>query len=95
MNKNLIILSIVFLLVVGLSGCNETSSPFESDEDKIIGNWINSSLFEGSTRTLTYIFLSDKTLEYIVYYEDEMIRVNGTWNIVDNKLVFTNNEGKF
>ena len=76
-----------------MSGCNKTSSPLKSEEDKIKGNWINSSPFEGSTRTVTYIFLSDKTLEYIVTYKDEAIKVNGTWNIVDNKLVFTNKEG--
>ena len=89
MNKSLIIFGVAVLLVVVLSGCNESNSSFKSDEDRITGTWVISELYEGSTRTVTYIFLSDKTYEVIGIYKDDTESYNGTWKIVDNKLVVT------
>jgi hypothetical protein len=60
--KNIIAVGIILLLlVVSLSGCNEYNNSFKSDEDRVIGTWFISELFEGSTRTVTYIFSSDKS----------------------------------
>jgi hypothetical protein len=90
MNKHIILIGITILLLsVGLSGCNESNSSFKSDEDRIIGTWSISELYEGSTRTITYIFLPDKTYEVIGTYKEVMDSYNGTWKILDNKLVVT------
>ena len=90
MKKHLIVIEIVvLLLVVGLSGCNESNNSFKSDEDRIIGTWVISELYEGSTRTITYIFLPDKTYEVIGTYKEDTESYNGTWKILDYKLVVT------
>jgi hypothetical protein len=90
MNKHLITLGIAVLLIcVGLSGCNESNNSFKSDEDRIIGTWVISEIYEGSTRTVTYIFSSDKTYEVIGTYKEGTESSNGTWKILDYKLVVT------
>jgi hypothetical protein len=90
MNKHLITLGIAVLLIcVGLSGCNESNNSFKSDEDRIIGTWVISEIYEGSTRTVTYIFSSDKTYEVIGTYKEGTESSNGTWEILDYKLVVT------
>jgi len=87
MKKQLIIVGIIILLVcVGLSGCNNTTVP---DEEKIIGTWTNKALFEGSIRSFSYNFYTNKSFKYLASYENEDYRVNGTWNITDNKLIMT------
>ena len=86
MKKKLIIFGIIVLLVcVGLSGCEENTSKL--DEERIIGKWVGSELFQGSTRNITIIFLSNKTFETEGTYQGETIIGSGTWKIVDDKLV--------
>jgi len=88
MKKQLIIIGIiVILLSVGLSGCNENTS--KSDEEKIIGTWTNRDMHDGSIESNSYIFYSNKTFKVIGSYESEVLNINGTWNITDNKLVMT------
>jgi len=90
MKKQFVIIGIAVLLIcVGLSGCNESNNSFKSDEDRIIGTWVISDLYEGSTRTITYIFSSDKTYEVIGTYKDYTESYNGSWKISDYKLVVT------
>ncbi|MCJ7570347.1 MAG: hypothetical protein MUO82_00495 [Candidatus Thermoplasmatota archaeon] len=90
MKKQLIIVGIiVILLTVGLSGCNEDNNSFQSDEEKIIGEWIYSLSIGEITVNMSYNFFSNKTLKIISFYNDEVSQVNGTWNIADNKLVIT------
>jgi hypothetical protein len=72
MKKQLIIVGIiVLLLAVGLSGCNENKS--ESELDKFLGTWV---AFENYTIT----FYSNGTFARGEY-------VNGTYSIVDGRLV--------
>jgi len=88
MKKQLMIVGIIIiLLTVGLSGCNENTS--KSDEEKIIGTWTNRDMHDGSIESNSYIFYSNKTFKVIVSYESEVLNINGTWNITDNKLVMT------
>ena len=97
MKNHLIVSGIVFvLLIVGLSGYNELSKPSVSDEDKFIGTWTESKIYEGSIRNITYIFSSDKLFEFNATYKDEAFISSGTWKIIDNKLIITTdiNEGE-
>jgi len=88
--KNVLAVGIMLLLlVVSLSGCNESNNSIKSDEDRVTGTWIVSEFYEGSTRTVTYIFSSDKSYEVIVTYKDLKESFNGTWKIVDNQLIVT------
>ena len=91
MKKQLIIGIVVLLICVVLSGCNEqqTTNTEKSDEDRITGTWFISELFEGSSRTITYIFSPDKTYKVIGSYKNYTESFNGTWKIEDNKLVVT------
>ncbi|MCK5031160.1 MAG: hypothetical protein KAR64_06810 [Thermoplasmatales archaeon] len=90
MNKHLIVSGMAVLLIcVGLGGCTESNNSFKSDEDRISGTWVISELYEGSTRTITYIFLPDKTYEVIGTYKEDTESYNGTWEILDYKLVVT------
>ena len=90
MNKHLITLGIAVLLIcIGLSGCNESNNSYKPDEERIIGTWIISEPYEGSTRTITYIFLPDKTYEVIGTYKEDTESYNGTWKILDYELVVT------
>ena len=60
-----------------------------SSEEKLIGTWYISEVYEVSTRTVTYIFSSDKSYEVIITYQDNKESFNGTWKIVDNQLIVT------
>ena len=88
MKKQLMIVGIiVILLTVGLSGCNEDNNTIQSDEDKFIGTWTYSFIYNNNTLNASYIFSSNKKLEVISSYIDEVRTSNGTWSITDNKLL--------
>ena len=85
MKKQLVIIGIVAILVsVGLSGCSQVTNPLNSDKNKFVGTWFNSTVFEGvdghyhySNTTIT--FLSDGTVSSGFS--------SGTWELRDGKLV--------
>lgn len=88
MEKQLMMIGIVVLLLtVVLSGCNENTS--KSDEDRFIGIWIYSIDLNNETISLTYDFLANKTFKMTTSSNDEVLTVNGTWDIKDNKLLIT------
>ncbi len=88
MKKQIMIVAIIFILIIsGLSGCNENT--LKSDEEKIIGTWTNRNLHDGSIETNSYIFYTNKTFNVIGTYEDEVLNINGTWNITKNGLIMT------
>jgi len=90
--KNYLIAIIGFIiLIVVFAGCNEVSKPSISGKDKFIGTWIESKTYEGSIRTITYVFSSDKIVEFNATYKDEAISNSGIWNIIDNKLIININ----
>ena len=84
MKKQLIIIGVIVLLLsVGLSGCTNITV---SDEEKIIGTWTKRDMYNGSIRSNSYIFYTNKTFKVVSSYMDEVLNVNGTWNITDDKL---------
>jgi len=88
MKKQLMIVGISFLLLaVGLSGCNEDNNTVQSDEEKIIGKWIYSVSISENTVSLSYNFSSNKMFQSINLDNGKVNTVNGTWNIIDNKLL--------
>ena len=88
MKKQLIVVGIIVIfLIVGLSGCNSNST--KSDEEKLIGIWIYSISLGNETASASYVFLSNKMFKIITSYNGEVYTVNGTWNIMDNKLLIT------
>ena len=88
MKKQLIVVGIIVIfLIVGLSGCNSNST--KSDEEKLIGIWIYSISLGNETASASYDFLSNKMFKIITSYNGEVYTVNGTWNVMDNKLLIT------
>jgi hypothetical protein len=86
MKKQIMIVAIIFILTInGLNGCNENT--IKSDEEKIIGTWTNRNLHEGNIETNSYIFYTNKTFKVIGTYKDEVLNINGTWNITENGLI--------
>jgi hypothetical protein len=81
MNKNLIILSIFILLIcVGLSGCQEVTNSYPSDESRFVGTW-KASQYEYHT------FFSDGTC-----LSSDILPISGLrgmWEIKEEKLVIT------
>jgi len=79
MKKQLAIFSSIVLLVcVGLSGCNEVSKTTNTEKNKFIGRW------EGN-ETFTYDFFSDGSLN--------VTNNNGYYEIKDGRLVLTYSDG--
>ena len=89
MNKRIIAICIFLIIIfVGFCGCNETK--LKGDEVKLIGIWKGEFNIEEIIATLNYTFLSDKTYLLHVTAQGETIQNNnGTWKILDNKLVMT------
>lgn len=88
MKKQLIAVGIIIIfLIVGLSGCNSNST--NSDEEKLIGIWTYSISLGNETASASYDFLSNKMFKIITSYNGEVYTVNGTWNVMDNKLLIT------
>jgi hypothetical protein len=86
MKKQLAIIGIIALLVcVGLSGCQE-SNLSNLDKDKFVGTW-NGTVPAFGTDEKTFILFSNNT------FAIRTLNLNGTWEIIDGKLVFPVDEG--
>jgi hypothetical protein len=98
MKKTLVISTVFILLIaVGLCGCSEVEKQKNDDEDRIVGTWINSELYNGSTRDITYTFYLNNTGSLIVTYIGETFSSELNWRISDGKLlidVFEPNESR-
>jgi hypothetical protein len=87
MKKKFVIITILTLLItIVISGCNETGKQKNNEEEKFIGTWVNSEIYNGSTREITYIFDSNKTGKIMVSYIGEKFNSSLEWKLVDNKL---------
>jgi hypothetical protein len=89
MKKIIVFVIMILILIVGLSGCNESNKSSNTDEVRIIGSWFISELIDGKTNTITYIFLPDKTYKVIGSYDGLTENFSGIWKIEDNKLIVT------
>jgi len=78
MKKQLVIIGVtLILLIVGLSGCNEEKNTINTEKNKFIGTWQNTTL--GYTTTIT--LFSNGT--------SKVNTGNATWGLKDGKLVIT------
>ena len=76
MKKQLIIIGTIVLLVcVELTGCNEVNDNLPPEKSKFVGKWVNTTL----NFTTILNFFSDGTFSYIEY--------SGTWDLKDGQLV--------
>ena len=91
MNKNLIIFAItVLLIVVGLCGCSESEQrQINTDKEKLIGTWANTSSYEGNNLTISYTFFSNNTYVVTIVHLENTSSYNGTWEITNNQLIVT------
>jgi hypothetical protein len=89
MNNKLIVISIFLILIfISFCGCNENK--LTEEEKRFIGSWKGEFNVEEIITSLNYTFLSDKTYLLHVTAQGEIIQSsNGTWKILDNKLVMT------
>jgi hypothetical protein len=76
MKKQLLIIGIIILLFcVGFSGCNQVSNTLNTDKNKFIGTWQNTT---NSSTTIIDLF-SDGDCSYI--------GLSGTWDLKNGLLV--------
>lgn len=81
--KRIIILGIcAIFLCVGLSGCDQISNLFLTDEGRIIGTW------EGNWGLVPakFIFVTNGTVQSIVDFIEFQFSGEGTWEISEGKL---------
>lgn len=85
MKKQSIIVVIIFLFVItSLCGCTQ-----KSDREKFIGIWYAETSNNGPPLSIAYEFISDETFNIAKTNGTGTYSVNGTWNLVNNKLVLT------
>jgi hypothetical protein len=88
MKKKTLFISILTLLsIIFLCGCNEVETKRNEDEEKMIGTWINSEIYNGTTREITYIFYSNNKGEIKISYVGETFMTDCEWKIDNNKLL--------
>jgi len=90
--KLLLVTNVLLIFVFCLNGCttnDKSSNGIITDEEKIVGTWINSSIYQEGPRIITYNFLSDNTCIFMASYNNEEISTNGTWKIINKKLECT------
>ena len=75
MNKFLL-MTIILLICIGLSGCNEISNTMQGEEDRFVGTW--SGKGELGIGQFTYVFYSNFTCSVNEY--------NGTYELKEGNL---------
>ncbi|UCD13315.1 MAG: hypothetical protein JSW60_07090 [Thermoplasmatales archaeon] len=76
MNKwFIIVVTAVLLLAVGLSGCNEVTNSYPSEESRFVGTW-------EQREYLSITFFLDETCSWLG-------NISGKWEIKDGKLEIT------
>jgi hypothetical protein len=87
--KQFVIIGIVILLVsVGLSGCNRINNSYTTEKNKFVGSWIYLvPSNNGSNYSFTYYFFPNGTFNF----NKTGLITNGTFNIIDGKLLLTYN----
>jgi hypothetical protein len=85
MKKQLVIIGILALLVsVGLSGCNEISNVFLTDEDKLIGTWNSEGIWSDIPTVI--VFSSNGTFKSTIDFFDFQTTSNGEWDMNDGTI---------
>ena len=82
MKKQIVIIGIVALLVsVGLSGCNEISNIFLTDEDKLIGTWNSEGIWLDVPTVI--MFSSNGTFKSTIDFPVFQTISEGIWEMND------------
>ena len=81
--KRMIGLLMVMGLMVGIIGCGDDKNPVKSNQDLLVGTWIDD---EGDAFT----FRADGTF----VFPDEELELEGTWSVAGDKLTLTYTEEK-
>jgi len=85
MKKQLVIIGILAILItVGLSGCNEISNVFLSDEDKLVGTWNSERIWVDVPTVI--VFFSNGTLKIEVEMGTIDFSSEGKWEMNDGIL---------
>ena len=81
-----IITILIIILSIYCIGCIENNDNYITDEEKIIGTWVNTSRYINGTASFTYIFSNDNTFEMIIIFNNDTFGNVGTWEIKENLL---------
>ena len=85
MKKQLVFIGIVALLVsVGLSGCNEISNVFLTDEGRLIGTWTSEGIWVNIPTVI--VFSSNGTFKSIIDLSEFQTISEGKWDINDGTI---------
>ena len=83
--KQFVIIGIVALLVcVGLSGCNQISNVFLTDEDKLVGTWNSDGIWSDIPTVL--VFSSNGTFKSIIDFLEFQTISEGKWDMNDGTI---------
>ena len=82
MKKQLVIIGILALLLsVGLSGCNEISNVFLTDEDKLIGTWNSEGIWVDLPTVI--VFSPNGTFKSTIDFSVIQTTSEGIWDMND------------
>jgi hypothetical protein len=85
MKKQLVIIGILALLVsVGLSGCNEISNVFLTDEGRLIGTWNSEGIWSDIPTVI--VFSSNGTFKSIINFLEFQTISEGKWDMNDGTI---------
>jgi len=85
MKKQLVFIGIVALLVsVGLSGCNEISNVFLTDEGRLIGTWNSEGIWVDIPTVI--VFSSNGTFKSIIEFLEFQTISEGKWDMNDGTI---------
>ena len=85
MKKQIVIIGILTILVtVGLSGCNEISNVFLTDEGRLIGTWNSEGIWVDIPTVL--VFSSNGTFKSKIDFFELQAISEGKWDINDGTI---------
>jgi hypothetical protein len=85
MKKQLVFIGILALLVsVGLSGCNEISNVFLTDEGRLIGTWNSEGIWVDIPTVI--VFSSNGTFKSIIDFLEFQTISEGKWDLNDGTI---------
>ena len=85
MKKQILIIGILaILIIVGLSGCNEISNVFLTDEGRLIGTWNSEGIWVDIPTVI--VFSSNGTFKSIIEFLEFQTISEGKWDMNDGTI---------
>ena len=84
MQKQIVIMGVAILLFIGLSGCNEVSNTIHPENNKFVGTW---------SGTVPALGIDEISIQLFSNSTFTIGTLCGAWNIEDDKLVLTFDDG--